>query len=169
MLKSLVAPVIAAVLLAGCTVGPNYQRPAIPPPASFRAPEGTSTAEATSVGDLKWFEVFKDEKLQELVRTALAQNYDLRDAVARVDAASAQLGVTRSNQYPNVGAGADISTVRLSRNGQTPLPVSFVRSQNRTFGGASIDLLSYEVDIWGKLRRSTEAARANLLNAEENR
>jgi outer membrane protein, multidrug efflux system len=169
MRKSLVFPTIAATLLAGCTVGPNYQRPAIPAPANFRAPEGTPTFDPESVGDLKWFEVFKDEKLQELVRTALAQNYDLRDAAARVEAASAQLGVTRSNQYPNVGAGADISTIRLSRNGQTPLPVAFVPSQNRTFGGATLDLLSFEVDIWGRLRRATEAARANLLNAEENR
>jgi outer membrane protein, multidrug efflux system len=167
--ESLVFPTIAAVLLAGCTVGPNYQRPAIPAPANFRAPEGTPTSGPASVGDLKWFEVFKDEKLQELVRTALERNYDIRDAVARVDAARAQLGVTRSNQYPNVSAGADISTIRLSRNGQTPLPVAFVPSQNRTFGGATLDLLSFEVDIWGRLRRATEAARANLLNAEENR
>jgi NodT family efflux transporter outer membrane factor (OMF) lipoprotein len=169
MLKSKIAPLIAAALLAGCTAGPNYQRPSIPAPSNFRAPEGTPTADPTSVGDLKWFEVFKDEKLQELERTALAQNYDLRDAVARVEAASAQLGVTRSNQYPNVGASADISTTRISRNGQTPLPAAFVPSQNRTFGGATLDLLSFEVDIWGRLRRATEAARANLLSAEENR
>jgi len=161
--------VIAAAFLASCTVGPNYQRPAVPTPVNFRAPGGTAAADPTSLGDLKWFEVFKDEKLQELIRTALEQNYDLRDAVARVDAASAQLGITRSDQLPGVAAGANISTVRLSRNGQTPLPESFVRSQNRTFGGAALDLLSYEVDIWGKLRRATEAARANLLSAEENR
>jgi len=141
----------------------------LPSPPTFRAPEGTAVADPTSLGDLKWFEVFKDEKLQELERTALAQNYDLRDAVTRVEAASAQLGVTRSNQLPNVGASADISTIRLSRNGQTPLPASFVPSQNRTFGGATLGLLSFEVDIWGRLRRATEAARANLLSAEENR
>ena len=169
MRKSIILPVVAATLLSGCLVGPNYQRPAIPAPANFRAPETAPAADAASIGDLKWFEVFKDEKLQELVRTALVQNYDLRDAVAHVDAASAALGVTRSNQYPNVGAGADISTVRLSRNGQTPLPASFVPNQNRTFGGATLDLLSFEVDIWGRLRRATEAARANLLSAEENR
>jgi len=169
MRKSLIAPIIAAALLTGCTVGPNYQRPAIPVPATFRSPVGTPTTDPMSLGDLKWFDVFKDQRLQELERTALAQNYDLRDAAARVEAASAQLGVTRSNQYPNVGAGADISTVRLSRNGQTPLPVSFVPSQNRTFGGATLNLLSFEVDIWGRLRRATEAARANLLSAEENR
>jgi len=161
--------IIAAASLAGCAVGPNYQRPSIPAPANFRAPDGGGIADPTSLGDLKWWEVFKDEKLQELERTALAQNYDLRDAVARVEAASAELGVTRSNQLPNVGADANMSTIRLSRNGQTPLPVSFVPSQNRTFGGATLSLLSFEADIWGRLRRATEASRANLLSAEENR
>src|SRR3954468_8365880 len=139
MRKTLLAPSIAMLVLAGCTVGPNYQRPALPAPPTFRTPEGTaaidSAADRASMGDLKWFEVFKDEKLQELVRTALEQNYDLRDAVARVDAANAQLGITGSDTVPGVAAGANISTVRLSRNGQTPLPESFVRSQNRTFGG----------------------------------
>src|SRR6478752_8113851 len=98
-----IAPIVAVALLAGCTVGPNYQRPALPAPLSFRAPEGTATSDSTSLGDLKWFEVFKDERLQELERTALAQNYDLRDAAARVEAARANLGVTRSNQFPNLG------------------------------------------------------------------
>ncbi len=169
MPRSFIATVLLAALLAGCTVGPNYQRPAIPAPVSFRAPEGTATTDPASIGDLKWWEVFKDEKLQELVRTALEQNYDARDAAARVEAASAALGVTRADQFPNVGAGASLSTVRLSRNGQTPLPATFVRSQERTFGGATLSLLSFEADIWGKLRRATEASRANLLSAEENR
>jgi multidrug efflux system outer membrane protein len=169
MRKSFVIPVIAAALLAGCTVGPNYQRPAIAAPSNFRAPDATPTSDPKSLGDLKWWEVFQDQKLQDLERTALVQNYDLRDAAARVEAARADLGITRSDQLPHLGGAADISTTRLSRNGQTPLPVSFVPSQNRTFGGATLDLLSFEVDIWGRLRRATEAARANLLSAEENR
>jgi len=160
---------VAAALLSACTVGPNYKRPMLPSPPTFRAPEGTAVIDPTSLGDLKWWEVFKDERLQELERTALEQNYDLRDAAARIEAASAQLGVTRSNQLPNVDANASISTIRFSRNGQTPLPASFVPTQNRTFGSATLDLLSFEVDIWGRLRRATEAARANLLSAEENR
>jgi len=160
---------VAAALLSACTVGPNYKRPMLPSPPTFRAPEGTAVTDPTSLGDLKWWEVFKDERLQELERTALEQNYDLRDAAARIEAASAQLGVTRSNQLPNVDANASISTIRFSRNGQTPLPASFVPTQNRTFGSATLDLLSFEVDIWGRLRRATEAARANLLSAEENR
>jgi multidrug efflux system outer membrane protein len=169
MRNSLIAPIVAAVLLAGCAVGPDYHRPAIQTPNAFRAAAPETANDPGSLADLKWFEVFKDQKLQELEREALAQNYDLRDAAVRVEAARANLGITRSNQFPNVGANADISTIRFSRNGATPLPASFVPSQNRTFGGATLDLLSFELDFWGRLRRATEAARANLLGAEENR
>lgn len=168
MRKLPIAPVLAAALLAGCTVGPNYRRPTVQTPAAFRASTAT-TGDAASLGDLKWFEVFKDEKLQELEREALQQNYDVRDAAARVEAARANLGVVRSNQFPNAGASADISTIRVSRDGATPLPASFVPSQNRTFGGATLGLLSFELDFWGRLRRATEAARADLLGAEEGR
>src|SRR5215467_14365704 len=80
---------LCILLLAGCTLGPNYQRPAIQMPTAFRAPTPLQPDESSSLADLKWFEVFKDERLQELVRTALAQNYDLRDAVARVEVARA--------------------------------------------------------------------------------
>jgi len=107
--------------------------------------------------------------LQELERTALVQNYDLRDAAARVEAARANLGITRSNQFPNFDAGADITTTRFSRNGSLPLPAAVAPLQNRTFGEATLNLLSFELDIWGRLRRATEAARANLLGAEETR
>src|SRR5882762_6692531 len=164
-----VALSLALVVLAGCTVGPNYHRPSIQTPDVFRASAPAAASDPASLADLKWWEVFKDERLQELERTALAQNYDLRDAAARVEAARANLGITRSNQFPNLDAGAEISTNRISRNGATPLPKSFVPSQNRTFGEATLGLLSFEVDIWGRLRRATEAARANLLSAEENR
>ena len=127
-------------------------------------------AQAASLADLKWFEVFKDEELQDLIRTALAQNYDLRDAVARVEAARANLGITRSNQFPQVGASGDARISRGSRaTDRCPCRRRFVPSQNRNWGEASLNLLSFEVDIWGRLRRATEAARANLLSAEENR
>jgi multidrug efflux system outer membrane protein len=169
MRRSFIAPTVLAFFLTGCSVGPNYHRPAIQSPDTFRAPVPPPAGESASIADLKWWEVFKDEKLQELERTALIQNYDLRDAAARVEAARAILGITRSNQFPNVGADADISTIRFSRNGQTPLPASFVPSQNRTFGSATLSLLSFELDIWGRLRRATEAARATLLSEEENR
>src|SRR5450755_1628322 len=169
MSKVSIATVSLMILLAGCTMGPNYHRPAIQTPDTFRAPEPAAANDAASVADLKWWQVFKDEKLQELEKTALVQNYDLRDAVTRIEAARANLGITRSDQFPNLGIGADISTTRLSRNGQTPLPASFVPSQNRTFGGVTLNLLSFELDLWGRLRRATEAARAELLASEENR
>ncbi len=159
----------AALLLAGCMVGPNYKRPALQTPTAFRAPEPLPPAQAESFADLKWFEVFKDEKLQELVRTALAHNYDLRDAVARVEASRAALGVTRSDQYPHFGAGGEVDINRLSRDGATPIPAALLPSQNRNFGSAALQLLSFEIDIWGRLRRATEAARANLLSAEDTR
>ena len=158
-----------AVALAGCTVGPNYHRPAVQTPDAFRAPTPAAAGDPSSLGDLKWWEVFKDEKLQELERTALVQNYDLRDAATRVEAARANLGITRADQFPNLAAGADIDTNRISRNGAAALPASFVTSQNRTFGEVTLGLLSFELHIWGRLRRATEAARANLLLAEENR
>ena len=159
---------VAAVLLAGCTVGPNYRRPDAPVPPSFRAPQPPPAGTA-SLADLKWWEVFQDDKLQQLVRTAIAQNYDLRDAVAHEEEARASLGATRSNQFPQIGASGDIQFTRLSRDGQLPLSPSFVPSQNRNWGEAFLQLLPFEVDLWGRLRRSTEAARANLLSAEWNR
>lgn len=160
---------LAMVLLCGCTVGPNYQRPKLSIPEQFRAPEPLPAQENFSLADLKWFELFRDERLQSLIRAALVQNYDLRDAVARVEAARASLGITRSNQFPQFGASGGLEINRLSRDGQTPLPAVFLPSQNRNFGEAALGLLSFEVDLWGKLRRATEAARANLLSADENR
>lgn len=162
--------VLIAIVLAGCTVGPNYQRPSVQVPSNFRGPAGTSAAATpTSLADLKWWEVFRDEQLQQLIRAGLQRNYDLRDAVAHVEAARANLGITRSNQYPNLTASGDENLTRLSRDGSLPLPASFVPQQNRNWGQAGLNLLSFEVDIWGRLRRATEEARANLLNAEDTR
>jgi multidrug efflux system outer membrane protein len=156
-------------MLCGCTVGPNYRRPNLAAPAQFRAPEPLPPQQAFSLADLKWFELFHDEQLQALIRRALTQNYDLRDAVTRVEAARANLGITRSNQFPQFAANGAVEFNRFSRNGSTPLPPELLSSQNRNFGEASLGLLSFEVDLWGKLRRATEAARANLLSADENR
>jgi outer membrane protein, multidrug efflux system len=102
-----------------------------------------------------------------LIRAALVNNYDLREAVARVYAARANLGITRADQFPNIDTSLEIATLRNSSSGQFVLPSGFRR--DRTFGTVVLDLLSFEVDIWGRLRRATEAARADLLAAEENR
>lgn len=162
-----------AVFMSSCTVGPNYVRPTAPVPTGFRAPEPLpaplTNSAASSLADEKWFEVFKDEELQDLIHTALKDNYDLRDAVARVEEARANLGIARSNQLPQFSASGDVEITRLSRDGSFALPATFVPNQNRNWGQGALNLLSFEADIWGRLRRSTEAARANLLNAEENR
>jgi outer membrane protein, multidrug efflux system len=157
------------LVLGGCTVGPNYQRPKIATPAQFRAPDPLPPQDAFSLADLKWFELFHDDHLQTLIRTALVKNYDLRYAVARVEAALANLGITRSNQFPQFAASGGVQLNRLSRDGATPIPPLLLPSQDRNFGEASLNLLSFEVDLWGKLRRATEAARASLLSADESR
>jgi multidrug efflux system outer membrane protein len=155
------------VLLSGCMVGPDYSRPTVTAPDVFRGSPAATSPDAQSIAELKWFEVFKDEQLQELIRTALAQNYDLRDAVARVDAARANLGITQADQYPNFGAGADVVSLEASRQGQQTIPRGI--SRQRTFGTIFLSLFTFEIDIWGQLRRATEAARAELLAADWNR
>src|ERR1700689_1980569 len=134
------AVLIAAGWTAGCTVGPNYQRPTVQIPQNFRAPDPLPTPQATSLADLKWWQVFRDDKLQDLIRAALAANYDLREAVARVEEARANVSVTRSNQFPQLGIGGDVNFNRLSRDGQTPLPATFLPNQNRTWGEGALNL-----------------------------
>jgi outer membrane protein, multidrug efflux system len=165
MPKRPLAAILASTALAGCTVGPNYHRPAIASPAAFRA--APPSADATSLADLKWFEVFNDDRLQAMVRTALVRNHDLRDAVVRVEAARANLGIVRADQFPTVEAGASVATQRSSSSGQFPLPQGV--DQTRTFSAVGVNLLSFELDLWGRLRRATEAARADLLASEHNR
>lgn len=152
------------IFLSGCMVGPDYQRPAVPTPDVFRSSFPSTAPDAQSIGDLKWFEVFKDEQLQELIRTALVQNYDLRDAIARVDAARANLGITQADQYPNIGIGANVNSVEFSRRGEFSLPNG--TSRERTYSSVFLDLFTFEIDIWGRLRRATEAARAQLLSTD---
>jgi multidrug efflux system outer membrane protein len=164
--RCLIATLVAS-LLTGCRVGPNYHRPAVKPPDVFRgSPDPTPPTDLSSLADLKWFDLFKDSQLQELIRIALVQNYDLRTSVARVEAARANLGITRADQFPTLAASGEITTLRNSTSGAFPVPQNV---QNRTFGGVALNLLSFEVDIWGRLRRATEAARAELLASEENR
>jgi multidrug efflux system outer membrane protein len=160
------ASVAAALmmLLSGCMLGPEYRRPAVTTPDSFRGAATAITPDKQSIAELKWFEVFQDEQLQELIRTALAQNYDLRDAVARVDAARASLGITQADQYPNIGIGADLTSVESSRRGAQTIPRGVTRE--RTFSTVFLNLFTFEIDIWGRLRRATEAARADLLGAD---
>ena len=168
MNKRLISGAVILSLLAGCTVGPKYRKPVVQPPSTFRgAGDTAATPDPNSLADLKWFEVFKDQQLQELIRTALVNNYDLGQAMERVQMARANLGITRSEQFPNVTASAEATTLRNPNSGQFALPSA--ANRDRTFGTVLLNLLSFEIDIWGRQRRATEAARADLLGAEETR
>jgi outer membrane protein, multidrug efflux system len=144
----------------------KYERPQIPTPKTFRS-DPAAQPDPQSLANLKWFEVFKDEKLQALIHEALANNYDLREATARIDAARANYGITRSDQFPTIGGSADVVNQRLSRSGQFDLPEPFKR--DRSFGSVLLNLLTFELDIWGRLRKATKAAKADLLATEEAR
>ena len=164
---------LVSSMLTSCTVGPKYVRPNVKTPAVFRGADATATVDQNSLGDLKWFEIFKDAQLQNLIRTAMVQNYDVRVAVDRELESRANLGVTRSNQFPQISGGAQFTSVTLSEQGQfvfpPQLPPGFFISRTRNFGTLLLNLASFEVDIWGKLRKATEASRANLLASDENR
>jgi len=159
-MRKLIAIACIAALGCGCTVGPNYKKPTANVPGSYRglAPEEAEKAAANSIGDQKWSQVFEDQQLQSLIRTALQQNYDVRIAGARILQAQAQLGITRADQYPSVGGGAEISDQRSARS-------SFLPAFERSTGQVNISA-AWELDFWGKFRRATEAARANLLATE---
>ncbi len=159
MKARLLSVVLLLGLLTGChRVGPNYSRPPVEAPDVFRGSAQATPADERSLADQKWSEVFQDEQLQQLIQTALEQNYDVRIAASRVLQARAQLGITRADQFPTLDAGASASNQRSSTSG--PIP-AFETSSNQ------VDLrFSWEVDFWGKYRRGTEAARAELLASE---
>jgi multidrug efflux system outer membrane protein len=168
MIRRLVTALLLGCLLSGSVAGQKkYQRPDVKTPDTFRGSEAVAPPDANSIGDLKWFEVFKDEQLQKLVRTAMAQNYDLRLAVARINAARANLGLARSNQFPQFDVGADLTTTRTSANNGAS--ASGQGGRKRSVGEVFLSLLSFEIDVWGRLRQQTKAARAQLRSSEEDR
>ncbi len=157
--------VFSALMLCGCTMGPNYQRPKVQLPGEFRgAPKPGANPEA-SLADTKWQNLFSDQTLTQMVNTALAQNFDLLVAAQRVEQGRAQLGITRANQYPFVDVQAGFTDARGSSIGAN----SFVPSgANLTTAYTTVGAaLSWELDVWGRLRRLTEAARARYLASEE--
>ena len=154
--------VVLTGLIAGCTVGPDYKRPDIAVPPAWRTAVGTSS----SLAGLGWWQLFKDQTLQNLVRTALKNNNDLQLAVARVAEARALLGLARSAQFPELNAG---TRYRNDRESETSFPPIEKFGVNPNFDLYRADLdASFEVDLWGRLRRATEAARAELLANQEN-
>jgi multidrug efflux system outer membrane protein len=147
---------LSASVLSGCAVGPNYRRPAVQTPAAFHGPDqAQQTAQQTaSFADLPWWQVFHDPQLQELIRTALKQNYDLQIAVERVSAARAQLGIIRSNQFPQVTLDPTFSGGKTDQN---------IKSNVFSLAGDVV----FQVDLFGRYRRATEAARAQLIGTQD--
>jgi len=150
---------LAASFLAGCMVGPNYHRPVVQSPTAYRdlSENPQVQAQAASYADLPWWQVFQDPQLQELIRTALKQNYDLQIATERINAARAQVAITRSNLFPQVQGNANFSGGK-EHNFQT----------TSNFLTLTADA-AFQLDFFGKLRRATEASRAQLLATEDAR
>jgi multidrug efflux system outer membrane protein len=156
--KQAVVMAVGVVLLSACAMGPNYTRPDLKVPDKYRwAPD---SAGATSAGDLQWWDLYQDPRLQELVRIALTENADVRVAAARVEEARAALGSSRMQLLPQVSASAlgqrAETSEDLLRQGQSRFGNTYEAQGN----------VSYELDLWGRLRRSTQAARADFLASE---
>ena len=150
---------VTLLICTGCAVGPKYKRPTLTVPEGYRglAPDAGQQTSA-SLADEKWWTVFQDPQLQQLIRTALVQNYDVRIAATRILQAQAILGITRADQYPTITGGASTTNARAQRTKVLP---EFESSANEV--NLSLD---WELDFWGKFRRATEAARASLLATE---
>jgi multidrug efflux system outer membrane protein len=157
-----------ALMVIGCTVGPNYKRPAVDVPGSYRqalAPDVAPASPSPSIADEQWSAIFQDATLQRLVQEALANNLDLRIAAQRVLQAQAQVGITRSQQLPSVSAGGSYTAIQIpsslagTNSNGTPANSFFN-------GGGPSAAASWNLDFWGLYRRQTEAARAELLASE---
>ena len=155
---------LAAFSLFGCMMGPNYQRPDIDTPQSWRFED----KEAKDVANTTWWEQFKDPVLNDLIQTALKENKDIKIAAARVEEFIGRYGTTRAALFPQVGAGAGYGRQRVSElTGPSPLEDI---GADPTFNSSQLFLnAAWEIDLWGKLRRATEASRAELLSTEEAR
>ncbi len=161
-MRSVLLWLLLTLALAGCMVGPDYQRPEVDTPAAWRFEE----VEAHEVTNTLWWEQFGDPVLNDLIRTAVQENKDLRIATARVEEFLGRLGVTRADLYPQVGAEA--AAGREGRSGVAPFTAGSGRNPTSDFYQTFLSA-SWEIDLWGRIRRASEAARADLLSQEEGR
>ncbi|HWC17254.1 MAG TPA: efflux transporter outer membrane subunit [Terriglobales bacterium] len=151
--------IVLVLFLAGCAVGPNYKRPQVAVPDAYRGlPADADKTSTASLADEKWWTLFQDEQLQSLIRAAIADNYDVRIAATRILQAQAVLGITRADQLPTITAGAAAVNERIPRSKTFPPIETSANSVNLA--------MVWELDFWGKYRRATEAARAQLLASE---
>jgi multidrug efflux system outer membrane protein len=155
--------VFALAVLSGCTLGPNYSRPQVPTPPQFR---GADAATPQSLADTKWFDLFNDDTLKQLVETALTQNHDIRIAADRVIEARASWQLQRSQLFPTVGASASFDANKVSKIGASRLPPGFNLDSSYTQAGFNVN---WQMDVFGRIRRLNEAARAQYFATEEAR
>lgn len=157
---------LTLVVLSGCAVGPNYQRPALDTPTGYRtaASDTNAPAGAKSLADLSWWDAYDDAQLKAYIAEALTNSWDIQIAAARVLQAEASARVTRAQFFPTVSAGADWTTARASENGPSGVPTGV--NPQRDYGNVYGTMAGYEVDLWGHIRRMNEAARAQLLATE---
>jgi multidrug efflux system outer membrane protein len=158
----LVPALVLAMGLGGCLLGPDYVRQNVPTPANFRF----AANEAADTANTRWWEQFQDPVLNDLILAALADNKDVKIAAARVDQFLGQFVTTRSGLFPQVSAGFDASRQRASQLGPTPIPAGVSPVFNEFQAPLSV---AWEVDLFGRVRRETESARASLLASEEGR
>ena len=156
---ALLGIVVVLVLEAGCLMGPKYKRPSIDVPQEYRAPAPQEASQASSLGNEQWWQVYQDPALTQLIHTAIAQNYDVRIAAARVLEAQAQVGITRANQLPSASVGAETFSEQNAK-------VTNLFPAYQVNGGELNLSVIWNLDFWGKYRRQTEAARAQLLATE---
>ena len=151
----------------GCKVGPDYKRPEVDTPATYRraASDTNSPSGTNSFADLAWWQTFKDPQLDAFLHEALTNSWDIKIAAARVLQAAATARITFSEFFPSVNAGGDIATTRSSEKGPVPIPPGI--NPQRGFGDVNVSMSAYEVDLWGRIRWANESARANLLASIE--
>jgi multidrug efflux system outer membrane protein len=164
-MRKIILSFLIAPILTSCMMGPDYQRPEVDTPQAWRFAD----EKAKDVANTAWWEQFNDPVLNDLIQTALKENKDIKIAAARVEEFAGRYGTTRAALFPQVGAGAGYGRQRVSElTGPSPLEDSSVG--NPTFNSSQLFLnAAWEIDLWGKLRRATEAARAELLSTEEAR
>ena len=161
MKRLFIVTTLAATLLTGCKVGPNYRKPVVAVPNAYHGPsedqqaQAQAQAQAASFADLPWWQIFQDPVLQDLIRRCLKQNYDLQTATERITQARAQVMVTRSNQYPQL----NVTGYGTDERAFSGFPF---RTKYATYAADA----TFQLDLFGQLRRATESARAQLLSTE---
>jgi multidrug efflux system outer membrane protein len=167
-MNRLIASVLSAPLLLVSCISPHYQRPDVAAPPAYRSDTTRSGVPGAtrSFGELRWQDLIQDEELSKLIQEALAHNFDVRIAAARVLEARAQLTVARSPLFPSVNGQANYNNLRTSEDGSSPLPPGY--PQDSDYSTLSVSL-GWELDLWGQVRNASAAARASLLASEQAR